>query len=136
MNADETTSFTPKFNEAGLVTCVTLDLRSKEVLMVAYMNAAALEETLRTRRAVYFSRSRQRLWRKGEESGNWQEVHEVRVDCDQDCLLLYVRQMGEAACHTGRRSCFYRQVSLDTPEELTVIDDERHFDPQKVYGAK
>lgn len=97
--------------------------------MVAHMNRAAWEETLATGQAVYFSRSRGRLWRKGEESGNVQKVRSVRVDCDGDAVLLVVDQIGDAACHEGYRSCFFRQV---TPDGLKVIA-ERVFDPAVVY---
>lgn len=102
--------------------------------MVAYMNEEALQETVRTGRAVYYSRSRKKLWRKGEESGNYQEVQELRVDCDQDCLQLLVRQTGGAACHTGRRSCFYRRLKMGDGTELEFINQERLFDPTQVYG--
>ena len=97
--------------------------------MLAWMNRDAYEETLRTRRAVYFSRSRNKLWRKGEESGHVQEVREVFVDCDADAVLLKVKQLGGAACHEGYKSCFFRKVEGD---ELRVIA-EKVFDPSKVY---
>jgi phosphoribosyl-AMP cyclohydrolase len=100
--------------------------------MVAHMNREAWDETLRTGQAVYYSRSRGRLWRKGEESGNVQKVREVFVDCDGDAVLLKVEQVGNAACHEGYRSCFYRQV---VPDGLKVIA-ERVFDPSKVYSSK
>jgi phosphoribosyl-AMP cyclohydrolase len=116
----------------GLVPAVAQDADTGEVLMLAWMNREAFEETLRTGRAVYFSRSRNRLWRKGEESGHAQEVREVYVDCDADTVLLKVRQLGGAACHAGYRSCFYRRVS---GTELTVVG-ERVFDPAQVYGRK
>ena len=113
----------------GLVTAVAQDAATGQVLMVAYMNREALAETLATGRAVYFSRSRQRLWRKGEESGNVQHVHAVHIDCDGDAVLLKVDQQGGAACHKGYPSCFFRQL---TPEGPKVIA-ERVFDPQDVY---
>ncbi len=97
--------------------------------MLAYMNADSYQETLSTGRAVYFSRSRGKLWRKGEESGNVQEVQSIYLDCDADTVLLKVRQIGGAACHKGYKSCFFRQV---TPEGLKVVD-ERVFDPAEVY---
>ncbi len=97
----------PRFDAAGLIAAVAQDAETGEVLMLAWMNAEALRLTLETRQATYWSRSRGKLWRKGEESGHRQEVVELRVDCDQDAVLLRVRQTG-AACHTGARSCFYR----------------------------
>jgi phosphoribosyl-AMP cyclohydrolase len=97
--------------------------------MMAYMNAESYAETLATGRAVYFSRSRNKLWRKGEESGNVQQVESIYVDCDADTILLKVKQIGDAACHEGYQSCFFRQV---TPQGLKVIA-ERIFDPKEVY---
>lgn len=98
------------FNEAGLVPAIAQDEETGQVLMVAWMNEEALRETVATGRAVYFSRSRQRLWRKGEESGHVQRVKELRLDCDGDVLLLSVEQVGGIACHTGRQHCFYRKL--------------------------
>jgi phosphoribosyl-AMP cyclohydrolase len=114
----------------GLVPAVAQDADSGQVLMLAWMNREAWEETLRTRRAVYFSRSRNKLWRKGEESGNVQEVREVFIDCDADTILLKVHQVGGAACHEGYASCFFRKI---TPDGLEV-QGERLFDPKEVYG--
>ena len=114
----------------GLITAVAQDANTGEVLMVAHMNRAAFDETLSTGQAVYFSRSRGRLWRKGEESGNVQRVHSVYVDCDGDVVLLKVDQIGGGACHEGYRSCFFRQV---TPGGLRIVA-ERVFDPNQVYG--
>jgi len=102
---------TIRWDEQGLVTAIAQERGSKDVLMVAWMNREALAETLRRGQAVYWSRSRQRLWHKGEESGHVQQVHEVRLDCDGDVLLLTVTQLGHEpgiACHTGRHSCFFR----------------------------
>ena len=113
----------------GLIPAIAQDADSGSVLMLAWMNREAYEETLRTRRAVYFSRSRNRLWRKGEESGHFQEVRELLVDCDADTILLKVRQLGGAACHEGYASCFFRRVE---GEEWKVIA-ERLFDPKQVY---
>jgi phosphoribosyl-AMP cyclohydrolase len=112
-----------------LVTAIAQDADTGQVLMVAHMNREAWEETLRTHQAVYFSRTRGRLWRKGEESGNFQIVREVFVDCDGDAVLLKVEQVGGAACHEGYESCFYRQV---TPDGVKTIS-KRVFDPAKVY---
>ena len=113
----------------GLVPAIAQDADTGEVLMMAWMNREALEETLRTGKAVYFSRSRNKLWRKGEESGHVQQVKGVYVDCDSDTILMKVHQVGGAACHEGYRSCFFRQVVGD---ELKVIA-ERVFDPAAVY---
>ena len=116
----------------GMVPVITQDEATGEVLMMAYMNPEAFAETLRTGRACYFSRSRNRLWRKGEESGNVQEVRGVYVDCDGDALLLKVRQVGGAACHEGYPSCFFRRVSED---DVQVVA-QRVFDPRQVYTPR
>ena len=109
---DEAPDLRPKFNSDGLIAAITQDAETGDVLMLAWMNAEALAATLATKRATYWSRSRGELWVKGETSGHVQEVVEVRVDCDQDAVLLKVKQTG-GACHTGRASCFYRIVSFD-----------------------
>lgn len=128
-----TPSTTPDFSRPdGLVTAVAQDAATGKVLMVAHMDRAAWEETLSTGRAVYFSRSRGRLWRKGEESGNVQHVREAYVDCDGDAVLLVVEQVGGAACHDGYQSCFYRR---QTPAGLEIVG-ERVFDPEQVYGQE
>ena len=116
----------------GLVPAVAQDADTGAVLMLAWMNREAYEETLRTGRACYFSRSRNRLWRKGEESGHVQQVQDVFIDCDADTVLLKVRQVGGAACHEGYASCFFRKV---TDTGLEVVG-ERLFDPAQVYPAK
>ena len=113
----------------GLIPAIAQDATTGQVLMLAWMNQEAYEETLRTGRAVYYSRSRGKLWRKGEESGHVQEVREVFIDCDADTILLKVHQVGGAACHEGYESCFFRRVDGD---KLQVIG-ERIFDPAKVY---
>jgi phosphoribosyl-AMP cyclohydrolase len=113
----------------GLIPAIAQDVESGVVLMMAWMNREAYEETLRTRRAVYFSRSRNRLWRKGEESGHYQEVHEILIDCDADTILLKVRQRGGAACHEGYQSCFFRRVEGDGVQVIA----EKVFDPKEVY---
>jgi len=105
-----------------------------DVLMLAYMNEEAYRETLATGRVCYYSRSRSKLWRKGEESGNVQEIKEIFFDCDADTLLIKVHQIGDAACHEGYRSCFFRKVNPES-EEITVIG-ERVFDPAEVYKNK
>ena len=114
----------------GLLPAIAQDAETGEILMMAYMNPESYAETIASGRAVYFSRSRQKLWHKGEESGNVQEVHAIYVDCDRDTILLKVNQIGGAACHKGYRSCFFRKV---TPEGLHV-EGERVFDPAEVYG--
>jgi phosphoribosyl-AMP cyclohydrolase len=129
----------PKFDADGLVTCVATDAGSGDVLMVAHMNREALARTIETGEAWYFSRSRGALWRKGETSGHVQRVVEMRIDCDQDAVWIKVEQVGGAACHTGRRSCFYRAVPLGTPKGAVTLefrDAEQLFDPQRVYGEK
>jgi phosphoribosyl-AMP cyclohydrolase len=113
----------------GLVPVIAQDHQTGEVLMLAYMNREAFEETVRSNRAVYYSRSRNKLWRKGEESGNVQEVKAIFLDCDNDTILLKVHQIGDAACHEGYKSCFFRRLEGD---ELKVIG-ERVFDPKVVY---
>ena len=112
-------NFTPKFDAQGLLTAVAVDADSGEVLMTAFMNAESLEATLASKKATFFSRSRQKLWVKGESSGNFLTVEEILVDCDQDCLVLRVRLPAEgAACHTGERSCFYRRLPMSGPAKL------------------
>ncbi|WP_026160919.1 phosphoribosyl-AMP cyclohydrolase [Sinorhizobium medicae] len=129
-------AFTPRFDEKGLVTAVVTDAGDGALLMVAHMNAEALALTLETGVAHYYSRSRGRLWKKGESSGNVQAVREIRTDCDQDAIWLKVSVAGDdATCHTGRRSCFYRTVGVDEGQaKLVITDDERHFDPKQVYA--
>jgi phosphoribosyl-AMP cyclohydrolase len=130
---EEGLTFQPKFDAAGLVTCVATDAASGDVLMVAHMNEEALRKTIASGEAWYFSRSRKALWRKGESSGHTQRVVEMRMDCDQDAVWIKVEQTG-AACHTGRRSCFYRAVTESGGgPRLSFVDAERLFDPNKVY---
>lgn len=109
---ETTTALTPRYDANGLIAAVAQDHATGEVLMLAWMNAEALTLTLETGQATYWSRSRNKLWRKGEESGHTQRVVEARIDCDQDAVLLRVEQTG-AACHTGQRSCFYRAIGAD-----------------------
>jgi len=131
---EEGRALAPKFDADGLVTCVATDAQSGEVLMVAHMNAEALARTIATGDAWYFSRSRQRLWRKGETSGHAQHVVEMRIDCDQDAVWIKVEQAGAGACHTGRRSCFYRAVPLGKAGAVALeFRDEKAFDPKSVY---
>jgi len=124
MTPDESDLFLPKWNKDGLITVIAVDHQNGDILMVAHMNEAALAQTLKCGEAVYWSRSRACLWRKGETSGHRQKVHEIRTDCDQDALLLYVEQIG-AACHTNRRSCFYRRLEVgdhDGTPRLEFLD--------------
>lgn len=131
---EEGLTFQPKFDASGLVTCVATDAVTSEVLMVAHMNDEALRKTIASGEAWYFSRSRQSLWRKGETSGHVQHVIEIRLDCDQDAVWIRVEQQG-AACHTGRRSCFYRKVEAgEGGARLSFVDAGKLFDSKTVYG--
>ena len=125
----------PRFDADGLVTCVATDARSGDVLMVAHMNAEALNRTIASGEAWYYSRSRRALWKKGESSGHVQRVVEMRVDCDQDAVWIKVEQHGAGACHTGRRSCFYRAVPLGKSGAVTLEfrDADQTFDPNATY---
>lgn len=125
------TSFKPKFDAQGLIMAIAQDARTHQILMVAYMNDQALEQTLKTGRAVYYSRSRKKLWAKGEESGHVQTVKQVLTDCDQDCLVLKV-SVDAGQCHVGYQSCFYRQVKQGTENELEFIA-KPVYDPGDVY---
>lgn len=136
---EEGERLTPRFDANGLVTCVATDAATGEILMLAHMNAEALALTISTGEAHYYSRSRKKLWKKGESSGHTQKVVDMLVDCDQDAVVLKVEMGGTgAACHTGRRSCFYRRIPLgshasgETPLEFT--GDQPRFDPKAVYG--
>ncbi|MDD1702446.1 MAG: phosphoribosyl-AMP cyclohydrolase [Methanoregula sp.] len=115
-----------KFSDGGLIPVIVQDTKSREVLMMAYANEEAVQLTRTTGYAHYYSRSRKKLWKKGEESGHFQKVEKILVDCDEDCIIYEVEQTG-AACHTGYRTCFYRTLSGDTI-------GEKVFDPEKVYG--
>jgi phosphoribosyl-AMP cyclohydrolase len=134
---EEGLAFAPQFGADGLITAVATDAKSGDVLMVAHMNAEALRKTIESGEAWYFSRSRKALWKKGESSGHVQRVVELRVDCDQDALWLKVEQDGPGACHTGRRSCFYRAVTLGKSGSVTLEfrSADKTFDPQSVYGG-
>jgi phosphoribosyl-AMP cyclohydrolase len=131
----------PKFGPEGLIPCITTDATTHEVLMFSFMNAEALAETIKSKRATFWSRSRNKLWVKGEESGHVLAVKGLRVDCDQDVVLLEVENGGGGACHNGYRSCFYRRLAQDAepsrPESLKLeFTDERVFDPSSVYKKK
>ncbi|PID78009.1 MAG: phosphoribosyl-AMP cyclohydrolase [Deltaproteobacteria bacterium] len=118
--------------QGGLVPVIAQDAYTKEVLMLAYMDKESFEKTMETGKATYFSRSRSKLWVKGETSGHEQIVKEIRIDCDNDTLLIFVEQLGGAACHKGYKSCFHTAVI----ENKIVITDTKVFDPEKVYGKK
>ena len=131
------TSFAPKLDANGLIPCVAVHAESREVLMVAYMNAESLQHTLETGHVTYWSRSRGKLWKKGESSGMTQHLRRLRVYCDQDCLVAEVvvgdpATTPQAACHTGYASCFYREVKADG--SLALVEKDKAFDPEAVYG--
>jgi phosphoribosyl-AMP cyclohydrolase len=135
------TRLQPKFGPDGLIPCITCDHETNEVLMFAFMNAEALAHTLQTKKATYWSRSRNKLWVKGEESGNVQHVRELLVDCDQDVIQLKVESVGGASCHNGYKSCFYRKLTAGAdpanPDSLTLeFAAARVFDPATVYKKK
>lgn len=134
-NQEENVIFQPKFDEKGLVSAVVCDEETNEVVMLAYMNAEALEKTILTGEAHYWSRSRNELWHKGATSGNVQKVVEIRTDCDQDAVLLKVQVIGaQASCHTGRVSCFYRSVKMNEGQFGLEFDKRApKFDPASVY---
>ena len=119
-----------KWNDQGLIPAIAQDWRSGDVLMLAWMNREALELTMREGRAIYWSRSRGALWRKGEESGHVQTLKEIRIDCDEDTVLLKIEQLGGATCHTGHRSCFHKKIE----DGSVKIIGEPVFDPKEIYG--
>lgn len=135
---EEGTDFAPRFDDRGLITAVTTDASTGELLMQGYMNAEALKLTISTGEAHYFSRSRGSLWHKGATSGLVQKVRELMIDDDQDCIWLKVDVAGGASCHVGYRSCFYRRVPLGesavSTRSLEFTDSEKVFDPEEVYG--
>jgi len=130
-NIEEGLEFTPKFNENGLIPAIAQDAKTGQVLMVAYMNRAALDATIQTGLATYFSRSRKKLWKKGEESGHVQKVEQILVDCDQDCIVLKVT-VDAGQCHVGYQSCFYRALKANSDKKLENIA-EKVYDPKKAY---
>ena len=127
-------SLQPKFDESGLIPCITTDVHTNKVLMFAFMNKDALEHTIETGKVTYFSRSRNKLWVKGESSGQVQWLKELRTDCDQDVILVKA-EIGEkgASCHNGYKSCFYRKLDMETGQ-LVFDGGKPLFDPEKVYG--
>jgi phosphoribosyl-AMP cyclohydrolase len=128
---EEGLEFVPKFDSNGLITAIAQDAETNQVLMVAYMNCEALEFTIKTGNAVFFSRSRRKLWKKGEQSGHIQKVEQILVDCDQDCLILKVK-VDQGQCHAGYQSCFYRTLKNGSDKELELIA-EKVYDPAEVY---
>lgn len=120
-----------RFDSQGLIPAIAQDHQSNEILMVAWMNRESLALTASENRAVYWSRSRQKLWRKGEESGHVQQIKEIRLDCDQDVIILKVEQLGGIACHTGRRSCFYRQFIDGQWQTVEAVIKN----PNDIYGS-
>ena len=135
---EESTELAPKFDQDGLIPVVTTDFSSGEVLMQGYMNDEAFKKTISTGEAVYYSRSRKTLWHKGKTSGLVQNIKEIRIDDDQDCVWLRVDVKGGASCHVGYRSCFYRSVPFKGDGSKTVLrfeENEKVFDPKEVYGC-
>jgi phosphoribosyl-AMP cyclohydrolase len=128
---EETAKLSPKFDSNGLIPAIAQDSQTGDVLMFAFMNAEALDKTIKTGRATYFSRSRGKLWTKGEQSGHFQKVDQILVDCDQDCILLKVT-VDSGQCHAGYQSCFYRALKKGTGDKLDFIA-KKVFDPSKVY---
>ena len=127
-------TFSPKFDENGLIVAIAQDADTNEVLMVAYMNEHSLKMTLEIGEAVYFSRSRQEIWHKGATSGHTQTVEKILTDCDQDALVLKVRQLGPGCCHAGYRSCFYRNIQEPgDPVALGTEIEDQSYDPDSVY---
>jgi phosphoribosyl-AMP cyclohydrolase len=134
---EEGLGFAPKFDADGLIPAMAVDAETREPLMLAYMNEESLRRTLEIGEAVYWSRSRKEIWHKGATSGHIQRIVEILTDCDQDALVLVVRQIGAGACHSGRTSCFYRRIAGNTPEGtvgLAFTEADRAFDPAAVYG--
>ena len=134
---EESTELAPKFDQDGLIPVVTTDFSSGEVLMQGYMNDEAFRQTISIGEAVYYSRSRKTLWHKGKTSGLVQNIKEIRIDDDQDCVWLRVDVQGGASCHVGYRSCFYRSVPFKGDGSKTVLrfeEDEKVFDPKEIYG--
>lgn len=130
-NIEEGADFNPKFDKNGLIPAIAQDARSGDILMMAYMSRESLELTIQTGYATYYSRSRQELWKKGQESGHFQKIVQILVDCDQDCLVLKV-QVDSGQCHVGYRSCFYRALEKDSSKKMVFIAD-KVYDPKETY---
>ncbi|MHC4424883.1 MAG: phosphoribosyl-AMP cyclohydrolase [Planctomycetota bacterium] len=128
---EESVEFSPKFDENGLISAIAQDARTGQILMVAYMNHQALDATIQSGCATYFSRSRRELWKKGQESGHVQKVEQILVDCDQDCLILKVT-VDAGQCHVGYQSCFYRALMKNADKKLEFIAD-KVYDPKEAY---
>ena len=128
---EENAEFMPKFDDNGLIPAIAQDALTGQVLMVAYMNRQALDVTIQSGHATYYSRSRQKLWKKGEESGHRQKVQQILVDCDQDCLIIKV-SVDAGQCHVGYQSCFYRALKENTEKQLVFIE-EKVYDPEETY---
>jgi len=131
---EEGEDFTPRFDANGLLAAIAQDAKTNEILMVAYMNEESLKQTIETGFATYYSRSRKKLWKKGEQSGHIQKVEQILVDCDQDCIVLKV-SVDAGQCHVGYQSCFYRAVETDNPRKLRFVA-KKSYDPQKTYNDK
>lgn len=125
------TNFTPKFNDQGLIPAIAQDAHTNQILMLAYMNEEALKETIKTGHAIYYSRSRKKLWRKGEQSGHTQKVQQILTDCDQDTIILKVT-VNAGQCHVGYHSCFYRKLIPNSKNQLKFIAQPT-YDPNQVY---
>tara|TARA_B100000963_G_C22417281_1_gene576038 strand:- start:56 stop:529 length:474 start_codon:yes stop_codon:yes gene_type:complete len=134
---EEGTKFQPKFDENGLIPVITIDIEDNQVLMHGYMNEEALKKSIRTKLSHYWSRSRKKIWKKGETSGFFQNIIKIQIDDDQDCLILFVKLSGtKASCHVGYKSCFYRELETKGKTfstNLVFNEDKKVFDPQKVY---
>ena len=134
---EEGLAFSPKFDQDGLIPAMAIDAKTREPLMLAYMNAESLRQTITLGEAVYWSRSRKELWHKGATSGHIQKIIEIRTDCDQDALVLMVEQIGAGACHSGRNSCFYRKLlpcPEDGPVTMVFTESQKSFNPDEIYG--
>jgi phosphoribosyl-AMP cyclohydrolase len=127
------TNFEPRFDSNGLITAISQDAKTGEILIVAYMNKEALDATIKTGHAVFYSRSRKKIWKKGEESGHYQKVLQILTDCDQDCLILKV-EVNAGQCHTGHQSCFYR--ALKSGGSKLEFIAEKVYDPRQAYEKK
>ena len=135
---EEGFTFQPKFDSNGLIPIITIEFETNEVLMHGYSNEEALKLTMSSKKAHYFSRSRQQIWKKGEKSGLFQNIKQIKIDDDQDCLIYFVNLEGKkASCHVGYKSCFYRKLTEEANKygvKLEFTEDKKIFDPEKVYG--